>query len=100
MLDVRFSDTEMTADSKTINVFVDDVMSRVEIFRAAESAGHSGWSIVDCGDGDLVVVEGSDAGEDLPKLPNFEESDEVDISDLPGFDDEGDDEDLLQEMAG
>ena len=53
MLDVRFSDTEMTADGKTINVFVDDVMSRVEIFR-----------------------------------------------DLPGFDDEGDDEDLLQERAG
>ena len=100
MLDVRFSDTEMTADGKTINVFVDDVTSRVELFRAAESAGHSGWLIVDCGDGDLVIVEGSDAGEDLPKLPNFEESDEVDISDLPGFDDEGDDEDLLQERAG
>lgn len=71
-MNLRFSDTETTDDGKTINVFVDEVMSRVELFRPAESTGNSGWSVIDCGSGDRVaVVEGVTLAEARQKAMEY-----------------------------
>ena len=56
-MDCGFSNTEMTDEGKTINVNVDDIASRVELFRPAESSGNAGWSVIDCADGERVTVE-------------------------------------------
>lgn len=56
-MDIRFSETEMTEDGKTINVYAEDVISRVELFRPYDNKGRAGWSIIDVGNGEREVIE-------------------------------------------
>lgn len=100
-MDIKFLDTELTQDGKKIEIMVDGIISRVELFRPDDKSGHSGWFVIDNGSNggdtianDLTLMQAkTQAMEYLAEIEGRGESVYFADPDADKDGDEGDDDD-------